>query len=84
MAAQNTDQESMARPLDQINDPLNNETGNKQGRGQRSALALAFLLVGVCLAAFTVALDRAIVATAIPRITDDFDSPNDVGWYGSA
>ena len=28
--------------------------------------------------------DRTIVATAIPRITDDFDSLGDVGWYGSA
>ena len=31
-----------------------------------------------------VALDRTIVATAIPQITDDFHSPGDVGWFGSA
>lgn len=36
------------------------------------------------LAMFLVALDRTIVATAIPRITDDFHSLGDVGWYGSA
>lgn len=47
-------------------------------------LQLALLIVGICLAAFIVALDRTIVATAIPQITDDFDSPEDVGWYGSA
>lgn len=46
--------------------------------------ALALLTVGIALAAFLVALDRTIVATAIPRITDDFHSPADVGWYGSA
>ncbi|KAK1996786.1 major facilitator superfamily transporter [Colletotrichum falcatum] len=29
-------------------------------------------------------LDEGIIATAIPRITDDFGSLADVGWYGSA
>ncbi|TEA12278.1 Aspyridones efflux protein [Colletotrichum sidae] len=29
-------------------------------------------------------LDEGIIATAIPRITDDFGSLRDVGWYGSA
>lgn len=47
-------------------------------------LALAMLMVGICLAAALVALDRTIVATAIPSITDEFDSLQDVGWYGSA
>ncbi|KKP02454.1 MFS transporter [Trichoderma harzianum] len=28
--------------------------------------------------------DRTIVATAIPKITSDFNSLDDVGWYGSA
>lgn len=28
--------------------------------------------------------DRSIVATAIPKITSDFHSLPDVGWYGSA
>lgn len=31
-----------------------------------------------------VALDRTIVSTAIPRITDNFRSLGDIGWYGSA
>lgn len=29
-------------------------------------------------------LSNTIIATAIPRITDDFHALNDVGWYGSA
>ncbi|KAL4964281.1 MDR family MFS transporter [Aspergillus stella-maris] len=29
-------------------------------------------------------LDTSIVSTAIPRITSDFHSLNDVGWYGTA
>jgi MFS family permease len=28
--------------------------------------------------------DRTIIATAIPSITDDFKSIEDIGWYGSA
>ncbi len=28
--------------------------------------------------------DRIIISTAIPRITDEFDSIQDIGWYGSA
>ncbi|MCJ1243995.1 hypothetical protein MMC30_001192 [Trapelia coarctata] len=33
---------------------------------------------------FLVALDRTIVATAVPQILDDSNSLGDVGWYGSA
>ncbi|KAB5515481.1 putative MFS aflatoxin efflux pump [Coniochaeta sp. 2T2.1] len=33
---------------------------------------------------FLVALDRLIVTTAIPRITDEFGDVKNVGWYGSA
>lgn len=36
------------------------------------------------LALFLVALDRTIISTAIPRITDEFKSLGDIGWYGSA
>lgn len=33
---------------------------------------------------FLVALDRTILATAIPSITDEYGSLGDIGWYGSA
>ncbi|KAK5452145.1 hypothetical protein LTS15_007209 [Exophiala xenobiotica] len=33
---------------------------------------------------FLVALDMTIVATAIPQITEDFHSLDQIGWYGSA
>ncbi|RFU80048.1 major facilitator superfamily transporter [Trichoderma arundinaceum] len=36
------------------------------------------------LALFLVTLDQNIISTAIPRITDEFHSLNDVGWYGTA
>jgi MFS family permease len=28
--------------------------------------------------------DKLIVSTAIPQITNDFKSPDDIGWYGTA
>ena len=44
-----------------------------------------WLIIGsTFLATFIVALDRTILSTAIPQITDDFDSLGDIGWYGSA
>lgn len=41
-------------------------------------------MTAIYLAMFLVALDRTIIGTAIPKITDDFHSINDVGWYASA
>jgi hypothetical protein len=47
-------------------------------------LKLAVILSALCLAVFLVALDQTIIATAIPKITDHFQSIRDIGWYGSA
>ncbi|KAF8213602.1 major facilitator superfamily domain-containing protein [Mycena galopus ATCC 62051] len=41
---------------------------------------LAILIIALCLAVFLVALDNTIIATAIPKITDQFASLDDVGW----
>ncbi|KAL8823438.1 MAG: hypothetical protein Q9191_005855 [Dirinaria sp. TL-2023a] len=48
------------------------------------AFKLAMIVVALVLSIFLVALDMTIVATAIPRITDEFHSLDQVGWYGSA
>lgn len=42
------------------------------------------VMLSIYLALFLVALDRTIVSTAIPQITQDFHSLGDIGWYGSA
>ncbi|KAK3296454.1 major facilitator superfamily domain-containing protein [Chaetomium fimeti] len=42
------------------------------------------LITSVLLSMFLVALDRTIISTAIPAISDEFNSLNDVGWYGSS
>ena len=49
-----------------------------------AAFRLAMIIVALALAIFLVAIDMTIVATAIPRITDQFHSLDQVGWYGSA
>lgn len=42
------------------------------------------IMLALYLAVFLVTLDQNIISTAIPRITDDFNSLNDVGWYSTA
>ena len=41
-------------------------------------------MIGVYLSTFLVALDRTIIAAAIPKITDEFNSIEDINWYDSA
>ncbi|KAF7933517.1 uncharacterized protein EAE98_003226 [Botrytis deweyae] len=40
--------------------------------------------IAIVLSMFLASLDLTIIATAIPHITDEFHSLNDVGWYASA
>ncbi|CAN8097747.1 unnamed protein product [Discula destructiva] len=45
---------------------------------------LFFIVIALVLSIFLVALDMTIVATAIPKITDEFHGLSDVSWYSSA
>ena len=47
-------------------------------------LKLIAIIGSLMAAVFLVALDQTIISTAIPKITDDFNSITDIGWYGSA
>lgn len=47
-------------------------------------LKLVIILAALCLAVFLVALDQTIISTAIPTITNQFNSITDIGWYGSS
>ncbi|KAI1434608.1 MFS general substrate transporter [Xylaria sp. CBS 124048] len=42
------------------------------------------VMISIFLALFLVALDRTIIGTATPQITQEFHSLGDIGWYGSA
>ncbi|KAJ5733693.1 hypothetical protein N7493_002479 [Penicillium malachiteum] len=47
-----------------------------------SGLAVTCILVSVTLAYFLFFLDLAVISTASPSITSEFNSLVDVGWYG--
>ena len=46
-------------------------------------IKLAAIVVALIISIFLVSLDQTIVATAIPKITDDFHGLDRVAWYGS-
>ncbi|KJK79855.1 hypothetical protein H634G_04094 [Metarhizium anisopliae BRIP 53293] len=56
----------------------------QSGVGYVTGLKLALIVGSVALACFLMLLDTMIISTAIPRITDTFNSLPDVGWYASA
>ncbi|CRG85566.1 Putative HC-toxin efflux carrier TOXA [Talaromyces islandicus] len=45
---------------------------------------LTIIAIALALALFLIALDMTIIATAIPKITDEFQGLDKVGWYSSA
>ncbi|KAJ7318128.1 major facilitator superfamily domain-containing protein [Mycena albidolilacea] len=47
-------------------------------------LTLVLISMALCFSIIIGGLDNSMTPTAIPRITDEFGSINDVGWYGSA
>lgn len=49
-----------------------------------TGIRLYLVLAGVTAVMFLVMLDMTIVVTAIPSISNDFDSIKDIGWYGTA
>ncbi|CAG9945077.1 unnamed protein product [Clonostachys rosea f. rosea IK726] len=61
-----------------------NEYEDAERNYQPKTLKFWTILIGMYLSMFLVALDRMIIATAVPKITDEFKSINDIGWYGSA
>ncbi|KAJ5743570.1 hypothetical protein N7533_008440 [Penicillium manginii] len=49
-----------------------------------TGIPLVVVITGLGLSIFLLSLDSSIIATAIPRITSEFNSTGDIGWYGSA
>ncbi|CAI7594497.1 unnamed protein product [Penicillium discolor] len=45
---------------------------------------LAPILIGLCFQSFCIALDNTILSTAVPKITEQFNSLGDISWYASA
>lgn len=49
-----------------------------------TGIKLTLITISLCFSVLLMALDNTIIATAIPKITDQFHSQADIGWYGSA
>ncbi|KAK9784948.1 putative MFS general substrate transporter [Seiridium cardinale] len=47
-------------------------------------IEVLFIMLALVLSITLISLDQTIVATAIPKITDQFDRLDDISWYGSA
>ncbi|KAI0378099.1 putative efflux pump [Hypomontagnella monticulosa] len=65
-------------------EPMHQIQTREDGTEYPTGLKLGLITLALCLSVFLMALDNAIIATAIPKITDAFQSLPDVGWYGSA
>ncbi|KAF2003378.1 MFS general substrate transporter [Amniculicola lignicola CBS 123094] len=59
------------------------QDGVEEG-GYPDTLHLTATLLSLVLSIFLASLDVTIISTAIPAITERFQSLEDVGWYGSA
>ncbi|KAL3495473.1 major facilitator superfamily domain-containing protein [Aspergillus germanicus] len=71
-------QEPSPSPTPGVEPPPANEMQYPTG------LPLMIIMGGLVASIFLIALDTTIVSTAIPRITDEFHTVGDIGWYGSA
>lgn len=58
-------------------------TSTGEATGHLSSWRLAIVIGSLCLGTFLLALDMNIIGVAIPKITSDFHSLEDVAWYGS-
>lgn len=58
--------------------------GGGDGHEYPTGLHLGFIIIALFLSVFLVILDITIVATAIPKITDEFQRLDEVSWYGAA
>lgn len=85
-----TEEKAMDTTLVPINSLEAGDTKEKEcGEEEEDQIFLSPLKVflvtfALCLANFCIGLDNSIITTAIPKITDEFRTLKDVGWYGSA
>ncbi|KAJ1323001.1 MFS transporter DHA2 family glioxin efflux transporter [Microdochium nivale] len=81
-----TDVEKNETGPDQPNAPLNSSplTQLEPEVAYPGKLPLFLVFTAVISSIFVVGLDQTIVATAIPRITEEFKGLDKVSWYGSA
>ncbi|EOA84273.1 uncharacterized protein SETTUDRAFT_92157 [Exserohilum turcica Et28A] len=67
----------MSKPSD------SNEQADAEKDFKSKSFQFWLIMISIYFCFILVALDRMIVATAIPAITNTFGSISDIGWYGS-
>ncbi|KAI1419238.1 major facilitator superfamily domain-containing protein [Xylaria sp. FL1777] len=65
-------------------EPINAEEATDDPNAYVTGHKLVLLVACIALACFLVLIDTMVVSTAVPKITDEFKSLTDVGWYASA
>ncbi|PSN64033.1 hypothetical protein BS50DRAFT_637342 [Corynespora cassiicola Philippines] len=46
-----------------------------------NGLKLALIMTGLCLAVLLTGMDQTILATAAPKISNEFDTVDDIAWW---
>ncbi|KAF5678072.1 putative aflatoxin efflux pump AFLT [Fusarium heterosporum] len=64
--------------------PEDGDTTEEEDHEWVTGWKLASMMTSLTLAAFLMLLDMSIISTAVPRISSDFHSLPDIGWYASA
>ncbi|RDW62640.1 MFS general substrate transporter-37 [Coleophoma crateriformis] len=67
-----------------LNEGVTRVDNDESGDDYPDFMRMVFIVVALILSIFLVSLDMTIVATAIPKITDEFHGLDLVGWYGAA
>jgi hypothetical protein len=73
-------EKDVSRPTSPSDEGLAVETDPTEAYYMHGA-KLNVLVAGLAMAIFIMALDMSILATAIPYITEKFQSTADIGWY---
>ncbi|KAH7177126.1 major facilitator superfamily domain-containing protein [Dactylonectria macrodidyma] len=80
----NVDSEAQINHPARENSATEGDGGDGDGHEYPTGAHLGFIIVALVLGVFLVILDTTIVATAIPKITDEFHRLDEVSWYGAA
>ncbi|VUC29483.1 unnamed protein product [Clonostachys rosea] len=56
---------------------------NEQQLEYPSGARFWLIVFALCLVGFLISLDSTVIATAVPEISNEFDSLSDIGWYSS-
>ncbi|KAJ5183451.1 hypothetical protein N7492_001067 [Penicillium capsulatum] len=82
-----TDPKSWEESLPNVHEKKNQDASSEPLKDEPVYLTgarLLMVLTGVTLVCFLMLLDTSIISTAIPKITSQFHSLGDIGWYGSS